>query len=86
MGPDLDAISPVRHADAVSVPVLLIHGKDDVVVPFEQSQQIYDALTKAGKPVQLVVMTEEDHWLSREPSRVQFLDAMVGFLQAHNPA
>lgn len=85
-GPDLDAISPVRHTDAVSVPVMLIHGKDDVVVPFDQSQQIYDALTRAGKPVELVVMTEEDHWLSREPSRVQFLDAMVGFLTKHNPA
>ncbi len=86
MGDDVDAISPVRHADAISVPVMLIHGKDDVVVPFDQSQQIYDALTKAGKPVELVVMKEEDHWLSREPSRVQSLEAMVGFLLKHNPA
>ncbi|WP_443749950.1 alpha/beta hydrolase family protein [Asticcacaulis solisilvae] len=86
MGPDLDVISPVRHIDAVSVPVMLIHGKDDVVVPFDQSQQIYDALTRAGKPVELVVMAEEDHWLSREPSRVQSLEAMIGFLLKHNPA
>ncbi len=86
MGDDLDAISPLRHVDAISVPVMLIHGKDDVVVPFDQSQQIYDALTKAGKPVELVVMQQEDHWLSREPTRVQSLEAMVGFLLKHNPA
>jgi dipeptidyl aminopeptidase/acylaminoacyl peptidase len=31
-GPDdatLDGISPIKHLDAVSVPVLLIHGRDD---------------------------------------------------------
>ncbi len=81
----LDDISPIRHVDAISVPVMLIHGKDDIVVPYQQTQLINDALTKAGKPVELVVLNGEDHWLSREPSRVQTLESMVSFLLKHNP-
>ncbi|ESQ92501.1 hypothetical protein ABAC460_03120 [Asticcacaulis sp. AC460] len=88
MGPESgwDSLSPVRHADTIAVPVLLIHGKDDVVVPFDQSDGIYQALSKAGKPVELVQLKQEDHWLSREPSRVQTLETLIAFLQKHNPA
>lgn len=81
----LDEISPVKHVDTMSAPVLLIHGRDDIVVPYRQTELMYNAMTKAGKPVELVVMTGEDHWLSREPSRIQTLEAMVAFLLKHNP-
>jgi dipeptidyl aminopeptidase/acylaminoacyl peptidase len=83
--PALDAISPVKHLSAVTVPILLIHGKDDTVVPFEQSQVMYDALRKEKKDVQLVALKEEDHWLSRSATRLQMLQASVAFLRAHNP-
>jgi len=87
MGDDsrLAEISPINHVADITAPVMLIHGKDDVVVPFDQSQQIYDALKRAGKDVELVATDHEDHWLSREPSRVQTLEAMMGFLLKHNP-
>jgi cephalosporin-C deacetylase-like acetyl esterase len=87
-GPDdpaLDAISPIRHVGAVTVPMLLIHGKDDTVVPFEQSQVMYDALRSAKKDVQLVTLKHEDHWLSRSETRLQMLETSVAFLRAHNP-
>ncbi len=81
----LAEISPIEHVANVTVPVLLIHGKDDVVVPFDQSQQMYDALKKAGKDVELVATDHEDHWLSREETRTQTLEAMTAFLLKHNP-
>ncbi len=80
-----DEISPLRHIDAVNVPVLLIHGKDDTVVQFSQSSQFYDALKKAGKPVELIQLKAEDHWLSREATRVQTIETMVAFMLQHNP-
>jgi dipeptidyl aminopeptidase/acylaminoacyl peptidase len=83
--PALDAISPIRHVGAVDVPVLLIHGRDDTVVPFEQSERMYDALRKAHKEVALVQLKHEDHWLSRSETRLQMLQASVAFLRAHNP-
>jgi dienelactone hydrolase len=83
--PVLDTISPIRHLNAVSIPVLLIHGKDDTVVPYEQSTLISDALRRAGKPVELVTLAHEDHWLSRSQTRLQMLEATVGFLRKNNP-
>ena len=83
--PVLDQISPAKHADKVSVPVLLIHGRDDVVVPIEQSERMAAALKAANKPVQFVILPSEDHWLSREETRVQMLQSTVTFLEANNP-
>jgi len=87
-GPDdpaLDAISPIKHVSTETVPILLIHGKDDTVVPFDQSKVMYDALRDANKDAELVTLKEEDHWLSRGATRLQMLEASVAFLRAHNP-
>ena len=83
--PALLAISPIEHVSAVTVPVLLIHGRDDTVVPFEQSDVMLSALKRAGKSVELVTMKHEDHWLSRSETRLQMLQASVEFLKANNP-
>lgn len=83
--PELSKISPVEHAHEVSIPVLLIHGKDDTVVPYEQSRVMAEAMQKAGKPVQFVTLEGEDHWLSRGATRQQMLTELVRFLRANNP-
>ena len=81
-----DEVSPRRFAARADAPILLIHGRDDVVVPFEQSAKMADALKDAGKPHRLVVLREEDHWLSRPATRLQMLEEAVGFVAQHNPA
>jgi dipeptidyl aminopeptidase/acylaminoacyl peptidase len=81
-----DDVSPARFAERADAPILLIHGKDDVVVPFEQSAKMADALRDAGKPHRLVVLREEDHWLSRPATRLQMLEEAVAFVAQHNPA
>ncbi len=83
--PDLLAVSPIEHVSAVNVPVLLIHGRDDTVVPYEQSDAMLSALKRAGKSVEMVTLKHEDHWLSRGETRLQMLQASVAFLKAHNP-
>lgn len=83
--PVMAQISPAKHVDRIEAPILLIHGRDDTVVPFEQSKLMADALKKAGKPVELVALQGEDHWLSRGETRLQMLTAMVAFLEKHNP-
>jgi acetyl esterase/lipase len=83
--PQVDAISPIRHVDAITVPVLLIHGRDDTTVPFEQSDVMLSAMKKANKKVELVAMKKEDHYLSRSETRLQMLQSLVAFLKTHNP-
>jgi dipeptidyl aminopeptidase/acylaminoacyl peptidase len=82
---DLKAISPAQQADKADIPILLIHGQDDTIVPFEQSQAMADALKKAGKPVALVPLKGEDHWLSRGTTRLQMLTEAVAFVEKYNP-
>jgi dienelactone hydrolase len=83
--PGLDAISPLKHADRVTVPVLLIHGKDDSTVPYEQSADMAKALKKANKSFEFVTLRSEDHYLSRSDTRLQMLTTTVNFLVKHNP-
>ena len=81
----VDAVSPARLASNVTVPLQLIHGKDDLVVPMEQSNFMVSAMKDAGKPVEMVVLPSEDHWLSRPATRTAMLAAVVAFLEKHNP-
>ncbi|MCJ2182292.1 alpha/beta fold hydrolase [Novosphingobium sp. 1949] len=81
-----DAISPRAFAASADAPILLIHGKDDTVVPFKQSLVMADALKDAGKPYEMVVLKQEDHWLSRSETRQQMLEAAVAFVEKNNPA
>jgi dipeptidyl aminopeptidase/acylaminoacyl peptidase len=86
--PDAEVVrefSPINHADAVSIPVLLIHGKDDTVVPISQSRRMLEALKSAGKDADLIELPGEDHWLSRGDTRQQMLSATVMFLRKNNP-
>jgi dipeptidyl aminopeptidase/acylaminoacyl peptidase len=80
-----DRISPLKHADQASAPILLIHGHDDTVVPMEQSVNMETALKRANKPVEFVTLSSEDHWLSREATRMQMLQATVAFVEKNNP-
>jgi dipeptidyl aminopeptidase/acylaminoacyl peptidase len=82
----LDELSPAHLAASVNSPLLLIHGKDDTVVPIQQSRVMAEALRRAGKPVEFVELPGEDHWLSRSETRQRMLAETVRFLETHNPA
>ena len=60
--------------------MLLIHGRDDTVVPIMQSRLMETALRDAGKSVQLVELEGEDHWLSGAKTRLETLKALDAFL------
>jgi dipeptidyl aminopeptidase/acylaminoacyl peptidase len=83
--PVLDTLSPALLADKVAVPVQLIHGKDDTVVPYTQSKVMAEALARRDRPAEFVTLKGEDHWLSQATTRVELLDALIAFLEQHNP-
>ncbi|HKD21194.1 MAG TPA: alpha/beta fold hydrolase [Rhizomicrobium sp.] len=82
-GSKLAALSPVRHADQVKAPILLMHSDKDVTVYFEQSEAERDALESAGKSVQFVKMEGDDHYLLHTETRVQMLKTVEAFLAQH---
>jgi len=84
--PDFDSISPLNAVDRIKAPLLLVHGKEDMRVPFEQSSRMYAAMTKAGKTVEFVPQEKGDHHLTIEADRIGFLKAVDSFLARYNPA
>lgn len=79
----MKADSPRRHAESVSIPVLLVHGTMDSQVRFDHSTNMVNALKRAKKPHKLVKLEDADHQLSREADRATMLSELEKFLAAH---
>lgn len=76
----LQAISPANLAAQVRIPILIMHGTQDSVVPIQQSRLMRDRLQQAGKNVRYVELNGDDHWLSDGALRTQALQEMERFL------
>lgn len=84
--PDLKGVSPINFAGDFSIPLLMVHGKADTVVPVDQSRDMAQKLKAGGKPFRYVEQPKGDHHFSRQEDRLQFLKELEAFLQANNPA
>jgi dienelactone hydrolase len=82
-GDALDANSPVEHVAEFGIPLLIVHGDEDRVVYYEQSENLAAALTRAAKPFQYIRQPGGDHYLSRASQRLQLFEAMDAFLNEH---
>jgi dipeptidyl aminopeptidase/acylaminoacyl peptidase len=74
------AVSPANLADRVVIPILLMHGSEDTVVPIDQSRRMRSRLAAAGKDVRFVELRGDDHHLSDEETRIQMLRELETFL------
>jgi dipeptidyl aminopeptidase/acylaminoacyl peptidase len=76
----LKADSPRNSAANVNIPLLMIHGDNDVQVNVEQSIAMDRALTKAQRPHEFILIKGADHQMSRESDRTTLLTAIDKFL------
>jgi dipeptidyl aminopeptidase/acylaminoacyl peptidase len=72
--------SPLTHAEQIDVPVLLLQGADDRVVPPSQSEAIRDALAARGIPHEYVVYPGEGHGFRRAETIIDALERELRFL------
>jgi dipeptidyl aminopeptidase/acylaminoacyl peptidase len=79
----LERDSPVKQAERINIPVLLIHGAKDWQVQPNQSQAMNVALKKYKKDVTLVMIKGATHELERQSERVTLLKEVEAFLAAH---
>jgi dipeptidyl aminopeptidase/acylaminoacyl peptidase len=81
----LIAVSPRRQVEAITAPVLLIHGELDDIVPPLHSERMRDALQRAGKTVRYVEIERVYHpwdgWTNRETQTL--LEETERFLAQH---
>lgn len=71
--------SPINYVDQIKVPVFLLQGKEDKVVPPEQSILIFDALKKKKVPTALLLFDGEQHGFRMATSIKKALDSELYF-------
>jgi len=74
------AISPLRNAQNIRAPVLLLHGSLDTTVFVEQSRTMRDRLAATGGDVRLVELEGDDHYLNTTAVRKTLLAEIDAFL------
>ena len=63
--------------------LLLIAGTSDTTASFAPTMKMVEALIRAGKPHDLIVLPEQGHGPSPGPSRTYWLEAIRRYFQEH---
>jgi len=71
--------SPVRHAEQLSSPLLILQGDEDEVVPPAQSEEIVRALQRRGLPYAYLLFEGEQHGFRKMESISRGLSAELTF-------
>ncbi|MEE9321895.1 MAG: prolyl oligopeptidase family serine peptidase [Granulosicoccus sp.] len=74
-----DARSPIKHLDGFSVPMIVLQGSEDAIVPPNQSRMIVDALDKRGVPVAYIEYEGEQHGFRKASTIKHALTAELSF-------
>lgn len=75
--------SPVTHAGEITVPVLMLQGADDKVVPPGQARLMVDAMRAAGTAVDYHEYEGEGHGFTRVATIADALERTDAFLTRH---
>jgi dipeptidyl aminopeptidase/acylaminoacyl peptidase len=74
-----DSRSPLRHLDGFKVPLLVLQGADDPVVPPNQSELIVNALRARHAPVAYVLFDGEGHGFRKPQNVIRSLQSELSF-------
>ncbi len=67
------------NADKITTPLLLLHGTADTNVPVGESIQLYNALRILDRPVELITVDGEDHFISDYAKRRLWQDTIMAW-------
>ncbi|MFZ6724125.1 alpha/beta hydrolase family protein [Undibacterium sp. MH2W] len=78
-----DEVSPLKHADKIHAPVLLIHGELDQRVPISHAEKMKDALERHGKKVEWLVLEDEGHGIFYTRNEFIYYNTLLAFLDKY---
>lgn len=82
-GGAFDERSPLRHANKVTTPTLLIAGERDKTTPSSQAVQFHHALVFRGVPSALVLYPEEGHAVQRFEAQIDQGIRVLQWFETH---
>ena len=71
--------APLSHVDELEVPVLLLQGDEDRIVPPSQSELFRDALAAKGIPHAYILFEGEQHGFRQATSIIRSVEASLSF-------
>jgi dipeptidyl aminopeptidase/acylaminoacyl peptidase len=80
---EMQAISPLYHARELALPVMLVHGRDDVRVDFEHTRRLVRMLNLEGRSPVVLAIPGMGHSLDDSKIADIVWTGIAGFLQQH---
>lgn len=75
--------SPSRHADAIRVPMLVIHGERDYRVPIGEALRLWTDLRWRGVEAKFLCFPDEHHWILKPQHIRIWYETVLAFLDQH---
>ncbi|WP_264324692.1 S9 family peptidase [Romeriopsis navalis] len=79
----LTKISPTTNAKDITVPLFVVHGKNDPRVPLNEAEQMVKTVRKNGVPVWYLMAKDEGHGFSKKRNADYQFYATVQFIQEY---
>jgi dipeptidyl aminopeptidase/acylaminoacyl peptidase len=77
------ASSPHLHADAITTPLLIIHGDRDYRVPIGEALRMWADLSLRGKDAKFLYFPDENHWILKPGDVRVWYETVFAFLAQH---
>ena len=79
----LEKISPLNNVDKIKIPLFVVQGQNDPIVPKSESDQMVEALREQGQTVWYMNALNEGHGYDRKENRDLYQQATILFLQKY---
>lgn len=76
----LDRLSPLLRVEALTAPLLLVHGANDTNVPATESRQMFHALRELDRTVEHLEFDDEGHQIVKRENRAALVKAIGEWL------
>jgi dipeptidyl aminopeptidase/acylaminoacyl peptidase len=75
--------SPLAHIEKLKAAVLIVHGEEDKRAPFEQAEDLRDAVDARKHPYEWLSKRGEGRGFYNEANRIELYEKMLAFLDKH---
>jgi Dipeptidyl aminopeptidases/acylaminoacyl-peptidases len=76
-------LSPATHVEKIQAPLMVIHGANDIRVPVYEAEQLAQRLRELGREVEVVILPDEGHVISKIENRVKVYTEVIKFIERH---
>lgn len=80
---EMEATSPLYNLDKLKLPIMLVHGREDLRVDFEHTRRLVRMLNLAGRPPVVLAFPGEGHSFAQPLALEMTWSGIAGFLREH---